>query len=430
MEHVIDDVRPGSVAARHGIRAGDLLISLNGEEIIDDIDYQVLSTRARVDVRFRHEGEEKLVQLLKAKGTPLGLTINSISLKPRVCRNKCVFCFIDQMPKGMRETLYVKDDDWRMSLMMGNYITLTNVNDEEFARMIRRKPSPLFISVHTTDPELRKRMLKNPLADRIMERLRKLKEIGIHFHVQIVLCPGWNDGDALERTLNDLSDLMPSAVSAALVPVGLTKYRDGLEKLRPYTKEEARAIIAQAERWQEKLLEEHGTRFVFPSDEMYCIAGLPYPEDDCYEGYPQIENGVGLLRQFENALKDAAEMNTEEAVPRKVLIGCGTSIAPVMERWVRDYGPKGAEIRVKPVLNRFFGETVTVTGLLTGQDLKEQLQDEEADEILICQDTLRDEKDKFLDDMTLEELNAALGGRLTIVPNRGQALFRAMLGKE
>ena len=427
MSHIIDGVKPRSVAARHGIRAGDELISLNGEELKDDIDYQALSSRSRVDVRIRRNGEEKLFQLLKAREAPLGLRIDSLRCVPRACRNKCVFCFIDQMPKGMRDTLYVKDDDWRLSLMMGNYITLTNVDDAEFDRILRRKASPLYISVHTTDPALRVKMMSNPRAAGILDRLTRLKEAGLCFHCQIVLCPGWNDGEALERTLTDLSSLWPAARSAALVPVGLTKHREGLTPLVPFDRESAGRVIAQAEAWQKTLLERLGTRFVFPADEMYCIAGLSLPEDADYEDHPQIENGVGLLRSFENALKKAREEDeTPFTVPRRLMIACGTSVAPLMRVWMERYAPAGVKVTVRPVRNTFFGETVTVTGLLTGGDLAAQLSDaaEYADELLLCENTLRAEQDRFLDDMTLAELRERLPLPLRIVPNRGDALYR------
>ncbi|MBO2517193.1 MAG: radical SAM protein [Clostridiales bacterium] len=431
MVHVIDEVSPRSVAYRWGVRPGDELISICGEELIDDIDYQALSSRSRVDLLIRRNGTEKNIQILKSREAPLGLKISSLQCTPRTCRNKCVFCFIDQMPEGMRRTLYVKDDDWRMSLMMGNYITLTNVDDAEFERIIRRKASPLYISVHATDPETRVKMMRNPNAAHIMERLNRLKDAGISFHCQIVLCPALNDGDALENTLKDLSALWPAARSAALVPVGLTKHRDGLYPLKPYDRESASKVIAQAERWQKIMLEKAGTRFVYPSDEMYCVSGKELPADEEYEGYPQIENGVGLLRRFENALREEKEQNTSPARKRRVMIPCGTSVAPVMAGWMKDYAPEGVEVTVRPVRNTFFGETVTVTGLLTGGDLRDQLQDaaEYADEILLCSSTLRAEGDLFLDDMSLEQLKEALPIPLTVVENRGGDLYRALLGK-
>ena len=430
MAHVIEAVQPHGVAYRRGLRAGDTLVAINGEPILDEIDYQALTNRAKLDLLVRRaDGREETVRIIKAREAGLGLRLaDTLACKPYPCKNKCIFCFIDQMPPGMRETLYVKDDDWRLSLMMGNYITLTNVDGQEFQRILKRKASPLYISVHSTDPELRVRMMKNPNARFIMDRLHALSDAGLHFHCQIVLCPGWNDGDALRKTLTDLSAMYPAAVSAALVPVGLTKFRQGLADVKPFDRAGAKAVMEIAYAFQNRLLNEIGTRFVFPSDEMVLIAGEELPAEEEYEGYPQIENGVGLLRKFENGLAAAAKENTLPAVPRRVRIPCGTSIAPVMERWVKQYGPKEVHVTVQPIRNTFFGETVTVTGLITGGDLIRQLKDADEDEILLCGNTLREQGDKFLDDVTIEEVRAALKPKLTVVPNTGADLFRALLG--
>ncbi len=436
MLHRIIEVRPRSIAMRHGIRPGDMIETINGEALIDDIDYQALTMRPRVVLGLVNEqGERRRVTIIKSAQAPLGLCLDeSIALKPRVCRNKCVFCFIDQMPKGMRRTLYVKDDDWRLSLMMGNFVTLTNVDDAEFDRILRRRASPLYISVHAIDPDIRAKMMGNPNARNILERLTRLRQAGIHFHCQIVLCPRLNDGAVLDETLQTLSSLYPGAQSAALVPVGLTKCREGLAQLRNYDAEGAKKVLAQAERWQEKLLATLGTRFVFPSDEFYCKTGQPLPTEEAYEGFPQIENGVGLLKKFENALAERAQIGRERGETgqrRRVLIACGTSVAQTMCGWAECFGPSGPTVTVKPIINRFFGETVTVTGLLTGGDLKEQLADVQADEILLCANTLRSEGDLFLDDMPLTELRAALQPiKLTIVRNTGAALYEALLGEQ
>ncbi len=431
MAHEIVAVTPHGVAYRRGLRVGDSIVAINGEPILDEIDYQALTNRAKLDILVRRaDGREETVRIIKAKEIGLGLQLaDTLACTPYPCKNKCVFCFIDQMPPGMRKTLYVKDDDWRLSLMMGNYITLTNVDEKEFQRIIRRKASPLYISVHSTDPDLRVRMMKNPNARFIMDRLHALADAGLHFHCQIVLCPGYNDGDALKKTLTDLSALYPAAQSAALVPVGLTKFREGLVDVKPFTRESAKAVMDIAYDFQNRLLKEINTRFVFPSDEMVLIAGERLPSEEEYEGYPQIENGVGLLRKFENGLAAAAAENTLPAVPRRVRIPCGTSIAPVMREWVEKYGPGGVTVAVQPIRNTFFGETVTVTGLITGGDLISQLKDADEDEILICSNTLREEGDLFLDDVSLGEVRAALKPKLTVVPNTGADLFQALLGK-
>ncbi len=430
MAHLIEYVQPHGIAYRRGLRAGDSIIAINGEPILDEIDYQALTDRQRLDILVRRaDGKEENVRVIKAKDAPLGLRMaDTLACRPYPCKNKCVFCFIDQMPPGMRDTLYVKDDDWRLSLIMGNYITLTNVDEAEFRRILRRKASPLYISVHTTDPDLRVRMMKNPGARLIMDRLRALSDAGLRFHCQIVLCPGYNDGEALKKTLNDLRALYPAAQSAALVPVGLTKFREGLDPVKPFDREEAKAVLEIARGFQEKMLREAGTRFVFPADEMYLIAGEPLPPEEAYEGYPQLENGVGLLRKFENALQAASRENTLPAVPRRVRIPCGASLAPVMERWVKEYGPKGVRAIVQPIRNTFFGETITVTGLLTGGDLIAQLKGADEEEILLCGNTLRAEGDLFLDGVSLDQVRQALRPRLTVVPNTGEDLFQALLG--
>ncbi|MBR5344809.1 MAG: DUF512 domain-containing protein [Clostridia bacterium] len=428
----ITHVTLGSIADRLGLKAGDQLVRIAGEPVIDQIDYQALTAGETFDLELTRGGEPLLVRVRKADWEPLGITLDqNVMAKPRPCANRCVFCFIDQMPPGMRETLYVKDDDWRLSLMMGNYITMTNMTDAEFDRVLRRRVSPLYISVHATDPEVRVRMLKNPRAAQLMPRLQKLKENDISFHCQIVLCPGWNDGDVLVRTLEDLISLRPAACSAALVPVGLTKFREGLEPLQGYDRESASALLDLVEPIREEFLKEYGTRFAFPSDEMYCLAGRPLPPDEAYEDYPQIENGVGMLRMFETDLRFAAEDEpVAETKPRNLVIACGTSVALIMQGWCDELAPKGTKVRVLPILNHYFGESITVTGLITGGDLVEQTRDIEADAILIARNMLRAEGDLFLDDMTLAEARAALRSPLRVVDNTGEALWRAISGLE
>ncbi len=429
----ITHVEKDSIAAELGLEAGDLLVSIAGEPIIDQIDYQALTAQAVFDMVVEHPGyPPRRVHVTKEDWEPLGLTLDqTIVACPRECANHCVFCFIDQMPPGMRKTLYVKDDDWRLSLMMGNYITMTNISRQELDRIIRRKVSPLYISVHATDPEVRTKLLRNRHAGEVMERLRLLRDNGIRFHCQIVLCPGWNDGEVLARTLRDLSGLWPAAQSAALVPVGLTRFREGLEQVTPYSRETAEELVRSVQPLQEQFLRELGTRFVFPSDEFYCLSGLPLPEDEAYEDYPQIENGVGMLRMFETDLRYAAEdYPVERTAPRRLVIACGTSVARVMQGWCDKYQPEGTAVKVHPILNRFFGETVTVTGLITGQDLVDQLQDEVCDEILICRNTIRNEGDLFLDDMTLDEVRSRLPAPLRVVENTGEAFWRAISGLE
>ena len=332
----------------------------------------------------------------------------------------------------MRPSLYVRDDDSRLSLMAGNFVTLTNLPKQEMDRMIERKASPIYISVHTTNGELRNKMLHHVHADRIMEHLKRFAEHGMSFHCQVVLCPGINDGPELDRTLSDLASLAPHALTVALVPVGLTRYREHLYPLRPYKKEEAAQVVAQAHAFQKKMLPEHGTRFVFPSDEFYQIAGIELPDTDSYEDFPQFENGVGLLTrlrdEFETALR--LDPDTGNAVSRRVVMATGTSVAPFMRELTQKNPIPGVEITVHPIINRFFGETVTVSGLITGQDLVAQLKGIEADEILITESMLREGEDIFLDDMTLSMAQEELGIRITPVPDDGADLLYALRGTE
>ena len=430
MPTAITHVQPGSIAERLGLRPGDLLETIAGEPVIDQIDYQALTANTRFDLIVRRGHESLTLRVRKQDWEPLGLTLDqTIVSNPRPCKNHCIFCFIDQMPPGMRRTLYVKDDDWRLSLMMGNYITMTNIDDAEFDRIIRRKVSPLYISVQCTDPEMRVKMLRNPKAAQIMDKLRLLKEHGIRFHCQIVLCPGWNDGEILMKSIRELAELAPAAQSIALVPIGLTKHRDGLPCIRPYDAQMAADLICSVKPLQETFLREMGTRFVFPADEFYCLSGLPLPTDEEYEDYPQIENGVGMLRMFETDLQYAAEDYPVEATsPRRLCVATGTSIAPFLQRLADQYAPKGTVVEVRPIVNRFFGETVTVAGLITGGDLVEQCRDVDADEILIVRSMIRAEGDMFLDDMTIEEVRKALPAPLRITESTGEGFWRAISG--
>jgi len=434
MSQRIVSVFPGSIAARHGISSGETLISINRTPVLDLVDYQYLTARPSLELLLEDaSGAQRTVLIRKHTEDALGLTLESNLMScPKTCANHCMFCFIEQMPPGMRESLYVRDDDWRLSLMAGNFVTLTNLPKAEMDRMIERKASPLYISVHTTNGELRKKMLSHVKADRIMEHLHRFADNGMSFHCQIVLCPGINDGAELDRTLADLSSLAPHALTAALVPVGLTRYREHLYPLRPYTREEARQVIAQAEAVQQRMLREHGTRFVFPSDEFYQIAGLPIPDPDSYEDFPQYENGVGLLARLRDEFETALRLDPDETDnrPRRVIMATGTSVAPFMQELLDAHPVKNVHVTVKPIINRFFGETVTVSGLLTGQDLVAQLKGEDADEILITSCMLREGEDVFLDDMTLTQAQEAIGIKITPVPNDGADMLYALRGTE
>lgn len=431
MAHRITEIDKGSIADQCGLKPGDVLLRINGEPIVDQIDYQYLTAQEKILLEVEAAGSVQEIELEKDEDEPLGITFESTLMsRPRECANHCVFCFIDQMPKGMRTSLYVKDDDWRLSLMMGNFITLTNLSDKEFDRIIARCASPLFVSVHATNGAVRKEMMRNPRSDRIMEQLHRLADAGIEFHCQVVLCPGFNDGAVLDDTIATLSGLFPSARSMALVPVGLTGHREGLTQLTPYTKETAIALMHQANAWQEKLMSAIGTRFVFAADEFYCLSGMPLPPEEAYEGFPQIENGVGLLRNFATEFATAYQYaDKEDTKPRNVVIATGTSVSAFLSGLLAEHPLPGVNVTVLPVENDFFGKSVTVAGLLTGTDLQKRLQDVQADEILISQTMLRHEGDLFLDDTSLADLDRSLAAPVHAVGNDGAEFFYAIQGE-
>lgn len=416
MNQVITSVDVDSIAEEIGILAGMELVAIDGEPIRDIIDYEQLTAAESLTLTILDDdGNIVDVPVEKELYEPLGLGFAHGGLMSpiRSCKNHCVFCFIDQMPKGVRDSLHVKDDDWRLSLIMGNYVTLTNVDDEEFERIIKRHVSPLYISVHATDPQTRRRIMSNPSAVRIMERLAALKAAGIHFHCQIVLCPELNDKEVLEQTIEDLYSFCPAAQSVAVVPVGLTKFRDKLFKLRCLTPAEAGEAIDTIEKWQKKARAEYGTAFVFPSDEMYIIAQRELPPAEDYEDYCQIENGVGMLRKFEEefiyALQDKKPLKVEVSVDS----ASGVSVAPFMQQLFDRLIPYGIHINVHPIVNHYFGETITVSGLITATDIAEQLSGGlTSEKLLIPHNMLREQDDVFLDGTRLPELEKRLNAKV------------------
>ena len=431
MSHIITAVDPHSPAARAGIRAGDRLTRINGEPVIDFIDYQALTANRRLSVRVLRGDQALDFIIRKDEYAPLGLQFEKPMMSStRLCCNKCLFCFVDQLPGDARETMRVKDDDWRTSLMMGSYVTLTNVSDREIERIIQRHASPLYVSVHCTDPRLRTRVLGTPRAARLMKQLKALSDGGIECHCQCVLCPGINDGAALERTIRELSEI-PGMRSLALVPVGLTGHREGLYDLHPYTREEARAVVEIAEKWRPILLERRGTRFVFPSDEFYLQADRPIPEDEAYEGYEQIDDGVGLLRlldtEYIEAWEDAGETVTRSDNSVHLAIACGKSAADFIRDMLKRYPVAGATIDVYGLENTWFGPTVTVSGLITGGDLTGQMKGVECDAIMITEVMLKENDNKFLDDTTLPQVMEALGKPVVPVGRRGEDLLETIL---
>ncbi len=417
-------VEAGSIAASLNIKTGDILVSINGEPVLDVVDYTYLCAEERLELLFeREDGGRYQLELNKDAYAPLGLTFESgLMSTVRACKNRCMFCFIDQMPKGGRKTLQFKDDDWRMSFIMGNYITLTNVDEAEFERILKRKVSPLFVSVHATDPAVRVRMMRNPTAGKILPRLRRLAEAGLKFHCQIVCCPTVNDAEVLRQTLNDLSSLYPYAQSVAVVPVGLTKFREGLAELRVFTREEARNTLGEIRAFAAGCLERMGTAFVFASDEFYLAAGEDLPPYGEYEDFPQIENGVGLLRLFE---WEFLEVLGEKKPLEKgfVFEAAGGMLAhPFMKALHQTLIPYGIESTLYAIRNDFFGPTITVGGLITGQDLINQLKGRlSTGLLLIPHNMLREQEDVFLDGITVEELSKALNVRVVAVRGGGDA---------
>lgn len=432
---LITAVEPRSHAARAGIAPGDVLVSINGHEIHDVLDYRFYLAEPRLSLELTRGGRSFGVRIRKGEYDDLGLEFDTplMDNKHR-CANKCIFCFIDQLPPGMRDTLYFKDDDSRLSFLHGNYVTLTNLTDEDIDRIIKMHISPLRVSVHTTDPELRVKMMKNPRAGEVLKYIRRVADAGIDISAQVVLCRGINDGAALERTMNDLCGYLPALQSVSIVPAGLTRYRDGLYPLSPYTPAEARAIVEQVERRGEECLREHGRRIFFCADEIYIRAGLPLPEADFYEGFDQLEDGVGLiaalLEDFDYAMEDTPLPPRSD---RRVTIATGEAAYPTISHMARRLSEAvpGLWVQVVAIKNEFFGGGVTVAGLLTATDIAAQLSGVPlGDALMIPAVALRrSDEPVFLDDKNTAWLSEALGG-VPIIPseNDGAAFVRDILG--
>lgn len=436
MSAVITHVDPHSPAEKAGLRVGETLLAIGGHPIHDVMDYKFYAYDARLTLSLRREnGEEHTVRLHKQEGQDLGLDFETYLMDAQKgCSNRCIFCFIDQLPRGMRPSLYFKDDDARLSFLLGNYITMTNLSDEDAERIIRMHISPLNISVHTTDPELRARMLGNPRGGESLRHLYAFAKAGIRIHAQIVCCPGWNDGAALEKTLADLSALHPAVESIAVVPVGLTRHRQRLTPLEPVTEKSAREIIRIIDNQRAKNQAVCGSALAAASDEIYLKAHLPMPGPDYYEGYLQLDNGVGLMALFEEELSGA--LLCEQApipAPSPFTIACGMAAAPFMERMTEKIRQKcpGLQCRVVGVRNDFFGEQVDVSGLVTGGDLMRQLKGQLLGQRLLLPIVmLRDKQNVFLDDVTREQLAEELGVQVHTVDIDGGAFLDAVLEAE
>ena len=431
MENIIKSIDRGSPLHRKA-HVGDAVIAINGNKIIDVLDYKFFAYDSRLKVLLRRpDGSEYEVAVRKSEGGDLGLEFESYLMDtPRSCANNCVFCFIDQLPKGMRRTMYFKDDDARLSFLLGNYITLTNLSKREIERIIALHISPINVSVHTTNPALRCKMLQNPRAGDSIETMRRFAAAGIVMNCQIVCCPGLNDGEELLRSMRDLEEMYPGVHSVSIVPVGLTRFREGLYPLTPYTKELAGETIDMVTAFGDECLKRHGTRIFFCGDELYIKAERELPPDEFYEEHTQLENGVGMIRLLETEFRSALMLSDEpDGVPFS--IATGVSAAPYFEKLLGMAKEKYGTIKgqVYAIENDFFGRSINVTGLITGQDLIRQLKGRELGErLLISQNMLRREEMDFLDDVTLEQASKELGVPIYPIEQDGFALWDAMAG--
>lgn len=417
MGNFITKIAKNSIAAELGIRVGSKVISVNGNVIKDVFDYRFALQDEYIEILIKEADETECVyEIEKEYYEDLGLEFETgLMDDAKSCRNKCVFCFIDQLPRGMRKTLYFKDDDSRLSFLSGNYVTLTNMTDDELDRIIYYRLSPINISVHTTDPELRRTMLKADRAREILRQIEKLAEAGISMNFQIVLCKDINDGEKLDETIKALSDFMPHGKSLSVVPAGLTKYRDTLHPLSPYSGEECADLIEKINGFQKSFLKTHRTRFVYAADEFYVKAGLEFPSYKSYEDFYQIENGVGMAAQTLHTLSKALSKRGGERPKGGVSIGTGVCAYPLMLKcrdMIKAKFPQ-LDIRVHKIENKFFGNEITVSGLLTGADIINSLKTEElCDILLLPENTLKADTDIFLDDVTALDVERSLNRRV------------------
>ena len=426
----ITSVIKRSPSSRAGIKSGDMLISLNGHPIHDVLDYMFYAAEIKVNMIVERNNEKLSFDIVKSEYDDLGLEFDSFLMdQKQSCTNKCIFCFIDQMPPGMRDTLYFKDDDARLSFLQGNYVTLTNLNQNDIDRIIQMRLN-INVSVHTTNPELRCRMMHNRFAGEKLDYLRQFAKAGIAMNCQIVLCPGINDGKELERTLTDLGNLMPNIQSVAVVPVGITKFRDGLYPLTLFNKETAGAALDLIEGFQTKFLDKYGTRVVFPADEFYVTAERPIPSGKCYEEYSQYENGVGMLRSLADEFESAMKLADDPQKPRTVSIATGAAAYKFISELVEKAEKKWHNINcnVYKITNHFFGETITVSGLITATDIISQLKDKPlGDALLLTTSMFKRDTDIFLDDMTIPDVEKALGVKVIVTENDGFDLLDKIL---
>ncbi len=433
--HSITGVIPGSIADEMEIASGDLLLSVNGQELRDVFDYHYLINDEYIVLLIQKpDGEEWELEIEKEENEDIGIIFEQALLDDyKSCHNKCIFCFIDQNPPGMRETIYFKDDDSRLSFLQGNYVTLTNMDDAQIERIIHFHLAPINVSVHTTNPELRCKMLHNRFAGEALDKMKKLADAEIEMNSQIVLCKGWNDGDELDSTIKDLAALYPAMQSLSVVPMGMTKYRDGLEQVEKFNKADAIKVLEQISFWQDKLYKKNGSRFVHASDEWYILAEKDIPPAEYYEGYGQLENGIGMVRLFLDEFDEALSEIKDKKITCKhdtvLSVISGTLFAPFLKECIQKLEKElDIKINVYPVVNDFYGEDITVTGLLTGQDIISQLKDKEKGSRLFLPDVmLRSGEEVLLDDVTVTDIAKALQTDVCIVKSSGNSLLEAVI---
>ena len=429
--HTIKSVDPGSIADELGLEPGDRLLSIDGHELEDIFDYEYYIENESIMVVIAKKNGEEWELDIENDYQDLGLTFeNGLMSDYKSCHNKCVFCFIDQMPKGMRETLYFKDDDSRLSFLQGNYVTLTNMKDKDIERIIKFKLAPINISVQTTNPELRCKMLHNRFAGEALKKIDRLYEAGTPMNGQVVMCKNLNDGDELDRTIRDLTRYIPCMESVSVVPVGLSKYRDGLYPLEPITAEDAAKTIDIIEKWQKKVYAEHGIHFIHASDEFYILAGRELPEEERYDGYIQLENGVGMIRLLTTEVHETLDELEGDEEKEELSIATGKLAAVYLAGFLEEIKKKfpNRKVHLYPIRNDFFGEMITVAGLITGQDLIAQLKDKPlGSRLLLPECMFRSGEEVFLDDITRQEVENALQVPVNIVKSSGQDFVNAVL---
>lgn len=429
--HTIKSVDPGSIADELGLEPGDRLLSIDGHELEDIFDYEYYIENESIMVVIAKKNGEEWELDIENDYQDLGLTFeNGLMSDYKSCHNKCVFCFIDQMPKGMRETLYFKDDDSRLSFLQGNYVTLTNMKDKDIERIIKFKLAPINISVQTTNPELRCKMLHNRFAGEALKKIDRLYEAGTPMNGQVVMCKNLNDGDELDRTIRDLTKYIPCMESVSVVPVGLSKYRDGLYPLEPITAEDAAKTIDIIEKWQKKVYAEHGIHFIHASDEFYILAGRELPEEERYDGYIQLENGVGMIRLLTTEVHEALDELEGDEEKEELSIATGKLAAVYLAGFLEEIKKKfpNRKVHLYPIRNDFFGEMITVAGLITGRDLIAQLKDKPlGSRLLLPECMFRSGEEVFLDDITRQEVENALQVPVNIVKSSGQDFVNAVL---